>query len=310
MSIPMKIQEIAPTNALHPVDLIPELHAPPEPSYHFIDLPLTTLHYVKCGEGPPLIIVPATISEIDNWLPLIQFMGQKFTAHFFELPGHGKSTPFDRSFTSDQVAQTVGHLADALGFETFSLMGFSFGGLLTMKSVFHLADRLDQVILLSPAATHRALTFNKFRRFFLFKLSAFLTNPTVCKCFVNLIHNKFFGYYIAVALRYIGQVEESVPIEDRLKEIKGTTIQVLVHQITEILTFEHPLPDKKFSIPCSFAMSVLDPLLDYHTTVETVDKYFENMTVEKFYFPYHQPKVLPTFDELNRDFSPFLNMIQ
>ena len=46
------------------------------------------------------------------------------------------------------------------------------------------------------------------------------------------------------------------------------------------------------------------------TFVEAVEKFFENMSVEKFYFPYHQPEVLPTFHELNRDFSPFLNMIQ
>ena len=62
----------------------------PEIRYDYANLPLTKLHYVTCGDGPPLIMVPATMSKIKNWLPLAQFMGQKFTVHFFELPGHGR----------------------------------------------------------------------------------------------------------------------------------------------------------------------------------------------------------------------------
>jgi len=42
----------------------------------------------------PLIIVPATISELENWLSLAQFMAQWFHVYFFELPGHGRSEPF------------------------------------------------------------------------------------------------------------------------------------------------------------------------------------------------------------------------
>ena len=97
---------------------------PPSVTYKLERLPLTTLHYATCGEGPPLIMLPATISKIKNWLPLAQFMAQKFKVFFFELPGHGKSTPFQRSYSSDQVAESIGDFIDNLGYSSVGLFGF------------------------------------------------------------------------------------------------------------------------------------------------------------------------------------------
>jgi len=109
---------------------------------YFIDLPLSRLHVLETGKGEPLIIVPATISELENWLPLAQFMAQWFHVYFFELPGHGQSGPFRERFSSQQVAELVGQLANKLGFERFNLMGFSFGGILAMRTFKHLSQRI------------------------------------------------------------------------------------------------------------------------------------------------------------------------
>jgi pimeloyl-ACP methyl ester carboxylesterase len=284
--------------------------APPEATYHFIDLPLTQLHYVKCGEGPPLIIVPATISEIDNWLPLIQFMGQRFTAYFFELPGHGQSTPFKGQYTSEKVAQTIEDLINTLGHERVNIMGFSFGGILTMKAVHHLNGRLDRVLLLSPVTVHNTILFSKLRKFSLLATIKILSIPQICRAFTWSLQQKFLSNIVIAFFRWIGRVEESVPLERRLREITGTTIEVLTHQLEEILTMKHVLPPEKFKQPCYFAMSVIDPLLDFETTLDVIYQQFEKVRLEKFYFPYHQPKVLPTYEEYNRDFSQFISLLE
>ena len=91
---------------------------PPTHKTYFIDLPLTRLHVLEAGEGAPLIMVPATISELHNWLPLAQFMAQWFHVYFFELPGHGQSEPFREQFSSQRVAELVGQLADHVGGES------------------------------------------------------------------------------------------------------------------------------------------------------------------------------------------------
>ena len=59
---------------------------PPTYKTYFIDLPLARLHVMETGRGVPLIMVPATISELENWISLAQFMGQWFRVFFFELP--------------------------------------------------------------------------------------------------------------------------------------------------------------------------------------------------------------------------------
>src|SRR5574339_1201224 len=88
---------------------------PPPAAFGDMALPDTRLHYVKAGSGPPLIIVPATVSLIRQWLPLTQFMGQRFTSYFFELPGHGGSTPYPEKFRSHFVPKTVESFVDNLG---------------------------------------------------------------------------------------------------------------------------------------------------------------------------------------------------
>ena len=122
---------------------------PPQAAFGDVTLPNTRLHYVKAGMGPPLIIVPATISLIRQWLPLTQFMGQRFTSYFFELPGHGGSTPYPERFESQLVPKTVEGFVNSLGYDKFNLMGFSFGGLLALRALEYLQDRIEKVILLS-----------------------------------------------------------------------------------------------------------------------------------------------------------------
>src|SRR3989337_2536136 len=107
----------------------------PDVSHHYIRLPKTNLHYIKCGDGPPLIMVPATISKIENWLALAQFMGQRFRVYFFELPGHGSSSPFPQPFSSQLAAETVEDFIGCPGYQSVSLMGFSFVGILTMTTL-------------------------------------------------------------------------------------------------------------------------------------------------------------------------------
>jgi pimeloyl-ACP methyl ester carboxylesterase len=277
---------------------------------HFIDLPLTRLHYVKCGQGPPLIIVPATISEVENWLPLTQFMGQRFTSYFFELPGHGQSTAFKGRYTSEMVAQTIEDLIDALGFERVNIMGFSFGGILTMKTVHHLAKRLDRVLLISPVTVPKTILFSKLRKLSLLAMVKFLSLPIINRIFTWSLQQKILSAILIAFVRWLGRVEESVPLERKMREITGATIEVLTHQMKEMLTMETMIPAEKFKQPCYFAMSVLDPLLDFETTLDVIHQQFEKVTLEKFYFPYHQPKVLPTYEEYNRDFSKFISILQ
>jgi pimeloyl-ACP methyl ester carboxylesterase len=291
---------------LHEVALFiketPMSHTLPAHKTYFIDLPLARLHVLETGRGAPLIMVPATISELQNWLSLAQFMGQWFHVYFFELPGHGQSEPFHGPFSSQRVAQLVEQLADYLGFERFSLMGFSFGGILAMQTFKRLSARIDRVVFIAPCLDRRALPFSALRLSVLYKFNEFLSEPNVQRHLYDLIRNEFTVSMIVRLLQRMGRLENTVSLEKKLLHTSPSTIAVLNAQIHEILTTEFEEIPVKHQTPCYFAMSVYDPLLRFDITLNVVYNHFENVRAVPLFYPFHQPPGAFTFEELNRKF--------
>lgn len=247
-------------------------------------------------------MVPATISELENWLTLTQFMGQWFHAFFFELPGHGQSTPLRGGFSSYKVAEMVESLADTLGFERFSLMGFSFGGILAMRTFQRLSSRIDNLVMIAPCLGYRTLTLSPLRRWMLFHVNRFMGNPVVQQGFCDLVHNPRNTPAIARFLQRIGRLEDTLQLKEKLGRIQPATLRVLTAQINEILTVEFKVEPGKFNTPCYFAMSSLDPLLKYNLTYEILESHFANISSLTLSYPFHQAPRPFTLEELNRDF--------
>lgn len=278
-------------------------------TYHSAKLPLTDLHYVKCGSGEPLIMVPATISLIDDWLNLVQFMGQRFESYFFELPGHGKSSAFPSSYSSQLTAQTVADFADSLGFEKFNLMGFSFGGLLTMEILSTIPDRIDKVILISPCINQRAVQLGPAKRELLKQVSNLLSKDLSRDVLINLLQDKNISAAIIGALKIIGNLDDIDNFNEKVASIKPSTLEALSYQFNEMISFNKTDEMNPFSNKCFYAMSVYDPLLKYEITTEIVNKLFPNLASEKLYFPYHQPPQPFTVEFLNENFGKFLEQM-
>jgi pimeloyl-ACP methyl ester carboxylesterase len=276
--------------------------APPYITYH-IDLPLSRLHVLEAGRGDPLIIVPATISELREWRSLAQFMAQWFKVYFFELPGHGESTPFSDPFSSQRVAELVRQMADTLGHTRFNLMGFSFGGILAMRTFKLLSDRIDRVILIAPCLGHHAIPFSRLRLNLLYQWNRLLSRPRVQKRFVDLIHDPRTISMTVRLLQKFGRLEATIPLREKLPRTSAGTISVLNSQVNEILTTEFEVGPEKHDTPCYFAMSIHDPLLRFDVTEQILQSHFCNVNTVRLYYPFHQPPAPFTFDELNRDFG-------
>lgn len=275
---------------------------PPTQKIHFIDLPLARLHVLEAGSGEPLIIVPATISELEDWKALVQFMAQWFHVYYFELPGHGQSEPFVEPFSSHQVAELVAQLVDHLKLEKFNLMGFSFGGLLAMRTYQRLSASIKRLILIAPCIDHRALPFSSTRRNLLSKFNAFLSLRFVQKLFYDLLHSKYTLPLIVNLLGKVGNLEQPMLLEKKLSKTKPSTIEVLNAQLNEILSIEFATSIKKHQTPCYFAMSIHDPLLQFDVTLQTLQNHFANLDTVRLYYPYHQPPKPFTYEELNHDY--------
>jgi alpha/beta hydrolase fold len=276
---------------------------PPLPcTKRLVPLPLSTLHVMEAGSGPPLIMVPATISNVDGWKKMVQFIGQWFHGYFFELPGHGLSSPFNGKFSSHLVAELVEQLADALECPRFNLMGFSFGGILAMRAFYRLSDRIDSLILISPCLDRRTLLFSPLRLFLLKHVNRFLAHPWVQKGFYDLLHNRMTLPLTAEFLHRFGHVEKTIPLRETLPTIQPTTLAVLNAQIEEILTSRYEVPSTKSQIPCYFAMSIYDPLISFDLTLNLLQSTFSDLTALRLTYPFHQLPASFGYDELNRDF--------
>jgi pimeloyl-ACP methyl ester carboxylesterase len=233
---------------------------------------------------------------------LVQFMAQWFRAIFFELPGHGQSQAFRQPFSTGLVAQLVEELLDKLGYERFNLMGFSFGGILAMRVIQRLRGRIDRLLLISPCLDHRALQLSAQRRRVIRGINRALTWPPARRGLYRLMHSRRTVRALAWTLSRLGRLEATIHPEEFLPRIRKTTLEVLGAQIEEILMVSLPLPQEKHRIQCYFAMSINDPLLDYHTTRRILLQHFEQVDTLELIFPYHQPPHPVKYTELQGGF--------
>ena len=282
---------------------------PPPASFSNVDLPGTRLHYVKTGNGPPLVIVPATISLIHQWLPLAQFMGQRFTSYFFELPGHGGSTPYPHKFESRLIPATVESFINEMGHDTFSLMGFSFGGLLTLRTLELMQSRVEKVILLSPVVSRQALKWSRQRQW-LFKASVrVMKNPYMLKGTHRIMNIPQLEAPLVYALSKAGNLDRRILESKHAIRLPLSTLDVFTYTMDEILGLKYQHSGAPFRNPCYFGMSVNDDILEYELTEQIVSAHFEQVKIQKFTHPYHQPPEPPTFEWLVTEFGRFLDLI-
>lgn len=277
--------------------------APPDYQTYQIELPLTSLHVMEAGYGDPLIVVPATISELENWVDLIQFMAQWFHVYFFELPGHGGSTPFGQKFSTGLVAETVSQLLDHLQVGRFNLMGFSFGGILAIRTFERLHNRIDRLILNAPCLTKRAILLSHPRLFAIKHINRLFRKRAIQVQFYLALQHPQRRARLMGLFQDLGKLERREQLEDKLGRVGISTLEVLAEEIEEALNFELMPPVNKYDTPCYLTMSVHDPLLDFHTTLKELENSFSNVHVTRLYLPFHQPPEPFTFEELNRDFG-------
>jgi len=275
----------------------------PTHSTFFIDLPLCRLNVMRAGQGEAMIMLPATISRLENWHELVDFTAQWFEVYFFELPGHGESSPFQQPFSTALIAPLVEQLVEELGIQRFSLMGFSFGGILAMQVFSRLHSRIDNLVLLSPCLTWRAIQVSSMRREVLLKIMALLKHASVRNKLYHILHDPPYLPYSASFLRRLGNIEATIPVDGILKKIQPTTLEILTAQIFESLKFEISPPQKLYSTACYLAMSVYDPLIDFNITTATLQRFFAHPEIIQLDYPFHQPPKPFTFDELNERFG-------
>ena len=119
----------------------------------FIEADGFEIRYLEAGDGPPLVCLHGAGGlRISRGHELLAASHRVIA---FEVPGFGQSPVNDRTGSLRELAQTMLDAVTALGVDRFGLWGISFGGKLALWLAVQNPERLDALVLASPAAILR-----------------------------------------------------------------------------------------------------------------------------------------------------------
>lgn len=126
-----------------------------------IEIDNKLVFYQKAGEaGQPVLILHGWGETSERWKDFAQKLaGQGFQVIVPDLPGFGKSdSPPEAGWSVADYADWAQKFLQALGFKNFFLMGFSFGGRISIKLAARRPAGLKALILLAAAGIPEKLT--------------------------------------------------------------------------------------------------------------------------------------------------------
>ena len=103
--------------------------------------------YAEVGHGPRKVLaMSGWFGSADDWSGLIPALDtDAFTYVFFDYRGYGRSRDRDGAFTFEEAAQDVLALADHLGWDKFSLIGHSMGGVAIQRVMLAAPERIERM---------------------------------------------------------------------------------------------------------------------------------------------------------------------
>ncbi|XP_066594711.1 valacyclovir hydrolase-like isoform X2 [Prorops nasuta] len=116
------------------------------------------INYVKVGKGDhPVLLLPGAMGTIwTDFKPQIDYLNrEKLTIVAWDPPGYGKSRPPDKTFPDnfyDRDADWAHNLMKALGYEKFSLIGWSDGGISSLIMAGNYPDSIHKMVVFGANA--------------------------------------------------------------------------------------------------------------------------------------------------------------
>jgi len=108
----------------------------------------TSLHYVRGGSGPPIILVHGCPEDWTEYRAIMPRLAKRFTVVAVDLPGIGKSAPAARGYDSANIAADIHAAAAVLKLERPYVVGHDLGGIVTYAYVRRFPDSLRGAMIL------------------------------------------------------------------------------------------------------------------------------------------------------------------
>jgi 3-oxoadipate enol-lactonase len=113
-----------------------------------VDAAGTELHYLRAGEGEPLLLIQGMSATHLAWgRPFLDELERSFEVFIFDNRGMGLSGRAELPFTIADLAADTAGLFDALELESAHVVGISMGGMIAQDLVLAHPDRLRSLTL-------------------------------------------------------------------------------------------------------------------------------------------------------------------
>ena len=99
----------------------------------FISIGKEELAYLDVGQGPVVVMVHGNMSSSVHYEPLISRISDKYRCIAVDLRGFGDSSYNNRFDTLEELADDVNLFTEALGIDSYYLVGWSNGGGVSLK---------------------------------------------------------------------------------------------------------------------------------------------------------------------------------
>jgi pimeloyl-ACP methyl ester carboxylesterase len=122
---------------------------PPSDALPTVDANGLTIGYDVAGAGPPLVLLhSATSTGREDFAAQIPLFAKAFLVHVPDARGHGR-TRWDAAagFRYDWLVDDLVGFVDALGLETFHLVGFSMGAMTGLQFAVRSPERLRTLVV-------------------------------------------------------------------------------------------------------------------------------------------------------------------
>lgn len=117
----------------------------------YVDGPFGQLHYMTCGDGPPLIMVHQSPDSMVQFDPVMALLAERgIRAIAIDIPGYGMSEVPDHPPSIAEYAGIVPALQDQLGLHSASVLGHHTGALIVTDAALQFPARIDKLILNGP----------------------------------------------------------------------------------------------------------------------------------------------------------------
>lgn len=113
------------------------------------------LFYQDLGDGPVVILIHGGCMSYRVWESQVcALLEEGFRVITPDLRGHGSSDKPVSPYTAEMYAADITAFADALGIDTFALVGWSLGATVVSTFASTFADRLNKLVLVSSSIFH------------------------------------------------------------------------------------------------------------------------------------------------------------